>query len=721
MGEATLGRVRLGAMLLAGLSVAGLAGEIGTDSPTWNLLAYLSLGAIAAGFVVTCLRGRPWILDPIVLPALVAVAGSALRDPVSTIGLTMVLLLVQSLYGTTRSWAVRSVFGALSLPAALIAAPTPIGALVDVGRSVQMVPQIILVTVLTRAIYAALGRQEQAAARDALLARTGKEILAATQLDELPEIALAAARELIRVSPGTGFLVLHREEGGLRVIAEGGLNDKLTDRLLPESVLTGPASVLHADAPRIRRWLVEELLPGRRYRVLGATRDLPDPLVDAFRTLGTQMRLGEANLRSHLELDHQANHDALTQLPTRAKFFRELIAAVDHRDPGTVALLNIDLDDFKQVNDGHGHAAGDELLVQVARRITEAGGVRGVAGRLGGDEFVLLLTGLAGPGEAQEIAEGLGRRLVEPMRLAAATVRVGASIGIALTEPGVTASELSRRADIAMYAAKARGKNRTELFSADKHGAVARHRTLEDQLPYALERGELHVYYQPWTHLATGSWGGVEALLQWQHPAEGAVNCRELLELAERTGDIGVITAHFLRTVAAETASMPGGDRLRLGLNLSAHQLVDAGFTDALLAALDGCGLAPERVTLEIVESEHIDDPRARARLEHLAAHGVRIALDDFGTGYVSLASLRAFPIHQLKIDGSFLTGDPGTLDLVLSVSTLLGTESIVQGVTSAEQLARLHETRATGAQGPYVAPVMTASDLARTAPRLTK
>ncbi len=712
-------------MLLAGLSVAGLVGEVGTDSPAWNLLAYLALGGIAAGFVVTYVRRRTWVLDPIVLPALVAVAGSALRDPVSTVGLTMVLLLVQSLYGTTRAWAVRSVFGALSLPAALIAAPTPIGALVDVGRSVQMVPQIILVTVLTRAIYSALGKQEQAAARDALLARTGEEILAATQLDELPKIALAAAQELVRVSRGTGFLVVQREEGGLRVIAEGGLNPGLADRLLPETLLSAPASALHADAPRIRHWHVEELIPGARYRVLGATRELPDSLIDAFRTVGTQMRLGEANLRSHLELDHQANHDALTHLPTRAKFIRELIAAVDHREPGTVALLNIDLDDFKKVNDGYGHAAGDELLVQVAQRITEAGGERGVAGRLGGDEFVLLLTGLTEPAEAEKIAERLGRRLVEPMRLAMATVRVGASIGIALTEPGVKASELSRRADIAMYAAKARGKNRTEVFSADRHGAVARHRTLEDQLPYALERGELHVYYQPWMHLATGTWGGVEALLQWQHPTEGDVNCRELLELAERTGDIGTITAYFLRTVAAETAVMPGGDQLRLGVNLSPHQLLDHRFTDALLATLDECGLAPARVTLEIVESEQIDDPRARARLECLAASGVRIALDDFGTGYVSFASLRAFPIHQLKVDGSFLAGDPGALDLVLSVSTLLGTESIVQGVTSGDELAWLRETRATGVQGPHVAPILSGDEVAallqKTATRPTK
>ncbi|GAA2541258.1 hypothetical protein GCM10010435_05910 [Winogradskya consettensis] len=711
----TLGRVRLGAVALSLVSLLTETGQIGatTGSPLWDTLARVSLAVLGLGFVLTYVLGRTWLLDPIVLPALVAVAGSALKDPVATIGLTMVLLMVQSLYGSFRSWAVRSVFGMLSLPAALIAAPTPVGAIMDLGRSAQLLPQIVLVTALTRAIYSALRRQEQAAARDALLARAGSEVLAATDIATVHRIALETSQGIMAFAPGVAVVLVAKTDDGLVVAGTVGEIRDLTGLVLPMSALTDPASALADAAPRIRHWQVEELLTGQRYRLIGGVHRVPEPVHDAFRTLGTQVRLGEANLRSHAELDHQANHDSLTQLPTRAKFFRELINAVDNSTPGEVALLNIDLDDFKQVNDVYGHPAGDELLVRVAELIAEAGGAHGVAGRLGGDEFVLMLTGLKDPAEAEQNAELLCSRLVQPMRLTAATVRVGASIGVALSAPRTTAAELTRRADIAMYSAKARGKNRVEIFNPVEHGEVARHRTLEDQLPYAIERGEIHVFYQPYLDLGTGTWAGVEALVQWQHPAFGDVDCRELLNLAERTGDLALMTAYFLRTVAAQLAPLPTGATTRIGMNLSAHQLFDPRFADTVLDTLAECGLAPSRLALEIVESEHIDDARARLQLDRLAACGVRIALDDFGTGYVSLASLRAFPIHQLKIDGAFLDGDPAALDLVLSVGNLLGTETVVQGVTTEEQLDRLRRTSATAGQGPLIAPIMTAAVLA--------
>ncbi|WP_067503639.1 bifunctional diguanylate cyclase/phosphodiesterase [Actinoplanes sp. TFC3] len=710
----TLGRVRLGAMVLACISLTTQLGELQpTGSHVWDVLARLSLAGLAVGFLTTYVRGRTWVVDPIVLPLFVAVAGSALRDPIATIGLTMILLLVQALYGSLRSWAVRSFFGMLSLPAALIAAPTPIGALMDLGRSAQLIPQILLVTALTRAIYAALGRQEQAAAREALLAQAGNEMLAATQVATVHRIALDAGQRLATLSPGIALLVLTEDESGLRVEAAAGAGvEGLHAQVLPAAVLTDPAEVLSRIAPRILSWNVEQLAT-RSYRLVGGVRPVPEPVINAFRTLGTQVRLAEDSLRSHAELDRQANHDSLTHLPTRAKFFRELITAVDNGAPSSVAMLNIDLDDFKKVNDGYGHAAGDELLVQVARRIEEVGGNNGIAGRMGGDEFVLLLTGVADAAGTVKMAETLCDRLVEPMRLSEATVRVGASIGVAINELGTKASELTRRADIAMYSAKARGKNRVSLFTVEEHGEVARHRLLEDQLPYAIERDEIEVFYQPYLDLTTGKWAGVEALVQWGHPSMGPVNCRELLALAERTGELTAVTAFFLRRVAADIGNIPGGSKLQLGMNLSAHQLFDPQFAEAVLGTLAECKLAPSRLALEIVESEQIDDARARAQLDVLSASGVRIALDDFGTGYVSLASLRAFPIDQLKINGSFLTGAPETLDLMLSVGALLGTETLVQGVTTEEELERLRDTKATAVQGPLIAPIMPAAELA--------
>jgi diguanylate cyclase (GGDEF)-like protein len=577
-----------------------------------------------------------------------------------------------------------------------------------------LLPQALLVGALIWMIYNAVSRQERAAARDALLARSGAAMMAAADPEAVFAIATDASIELIENSQGAVVIIAMRDDdGALRIKSAPGLRDDVRDRTLPDAVLERPLAELAALAPGIHGWEIDELIPGRRYRFLGAARGADLSVLDAFRTLSNQVVLAEANLRSHAELDHQANHDALTQLPTRAKFFRELIAAVDAGTPGSVALLNIDLDDFKQINDVYGHQSGDELLVEVAQRVQAAGGEHGLPGRLGGDEFVLLLTGLTDPTEAARTAELLCERLVEPMRLTKATVRVGASIGVALSEEGVRASELSRRADIAMYAAKARGKNRVEVFTAGEHGDVARHRLLEDQLPYALERGEIKVFYQPYVDLHTLDWSGVEALVYWEHPTMGGVSCRELLALAERTGDIAAVTAFFLRTVAREIGAMPGGDHLRIGINLSGRQLYDPRYADAVRDVLDECRIEPSRLYLEIVESEQMDDPRARARLEELASHGVRIALDDFGTGHVSLASLSGFPIHQLKVDATFLTGDPAALDLVLSVADLLGTETLVQGVADSSLFERLRATSAACAQGDHLAPIVTGAGLA--------
>jgi EAL domain-containing protein (putative c-di-GMP-specific phosphodiesterase class I) len=210
----------------------------------------------------------------------------------------------------------------------------------------------------------------------------------------------------------------------------------------------------------------------------------------------------------------------------------------------------------------------------------------------------------------------------------------------------------------------------------------------------------------------------VEALFQWRHRGIHLIDCRELLALAERTGTLSRITGYVLRRIAAELTGLPG---LRVGLNIGAHQLLDAGFTDIVLDTLEECGFAPDRLILEVIESEHLDDPSARDQLHRLADRGVRVALDDFGTGYVSLAALRSFPIHQLKVDGEFLTGDPAALDLVLSMGRLLDTETVVLGVREPAQLDQVRRLGADAAQGDAVAGLLTGAELrgegSRTAP----
>lgn len=261
-----------------------------------------------------------------------------------------------------------------------------------------------------------------------------------------------------------------------------------------------------------------------------------------------------------------------------------------------------------------------------------------------------------------------------------------------------------------MYSAKARGKNRVEIFAADEHGRVARHRMLEDQLPYALERGEVELAFQPYADLRTGAWIGIEALVQWQHPVLGEVNCRELFMLAERTGQLAGLTGWVLHTIGERRAGLPD---LPIGLNVNAGQLLDPRFGGIVLDALTGSGLPADRLILEIVESARMDDEVALDQLRRLAGRGVRIALDDFGGSHVSLGSLGAYPIHQIKVDAAYLTGDPGSLDLVLALAQLLGAPAVVQGVTDGRQLDRLARTSAVGAQGPLLCPIVGAEDLA--------
>ncbi|MEV7623457.1 GGDEF domain-containing protein [Actinoplanes sp. NPDC089786] len=442
--DTSLGRVRL---VATGISVLGLAGQttsIGgaTGSPAWDhagRIALLTLGAIVLS---TYGRDRAWPWEPVVTPLLCVAAGSAMDGPVPVVGLTIAMLLVQSLYGSRRGWAVRSAGAILAVPAALWLSPSPAQDIsFDAPGALSVIPQITLTTVIARMIYHALTTQQFLTARDAVLASAGAALLAASDGAAVHRAARDAAAELIALSPGTVVLLCAPDAGGVLVIGCVGPATDLTGQVLPERVLTEPATVLEGFAD----WHVEQL-SGGRHRMIGHPRRVPPGMISAFRSLTRGVELSEATRRSHDELDRRANHDHLTQLPNRAKFFAELAVAVGRGPDGTIALLNIDLDDFKQVNDTFGQAAGDELLVRVAERLGAAAGDRGVAARFGGDEFALMLAGVRGPGEAEQVATDLGTRLSAPQRLATATVTVGASIGVAVHEPGVNAAALTRRA-----------------------------------------------------------------------------------------------------------------------------------------------------------------------------------------------------------------------------------------------------------------------------------
>lgn len=461
-----LGRTRLAATVISCLALVTDLFQVGNESrpPSWNLAAFLSILLIMAAVVLTHSRGKaPW-WDSLTLPVLVLVGGSGLEDPLATIALATAVALVLSLYGPLWLWVVRTVGGFLAVPAAVAISPDSLGREVSWHSTTVLaaVPQLLLMSVMMRGIYLALRRQERDSAREAVLARAGSRMIGVTEVAEVRRLGVVAAEEIIALTPGTVMVILRRGTEGLFVANFAGLPESLRHRAVPDSVVEDP-DALGVLVPGHRYWRIETF-SADLHQLIGGVGPVPDDVVAAFRTISNQVVLGETACRSYAELDHRAHHDHLTGLPTRAKFFRELEAATAAGEPGSVALLLIDLDDFKAVNDTHGHATGDELLIEIAGRIVAAGGPGSTAARFGGDEFALLLTGITGPSDALALARGLCGRIVAPARLTGTTVSAGASIGIALAEPGVGTGELTRRADLAMYAAKAEGKNGVELF-----------------------------------------------------------------------------------------------------------------------------------------------------------------------------------------------------------------------------------------------------------------
>ena len=484
-----LGRARLVALVFALVAVAGMAPMLGgvTGSERWDHLAVAAQLLLGVLFVGSGVRQRTWAAEPVLGPLLCLAVSTALRDPLAVLGLLVPTIVIQSLYGSFAAWIVRLVCSVLVMPAALLLSPAPTrnGFGLDSSNLVGSLPQLILVGVMTRAIYAALRHQQETGRRERIVARAGARLLAAPDVRSVYGIAAEASAELIATAPGLGVLVVTRHGDTVRVVQSTGMPVD-AGRALPATLLTDPGAVV----PGFGAWLLvrADAAPfdhgheggdggdqdegNGRLLLLAAPRSVPPTVADAFRSLGTQIMLAEANRASHAELDRRAHYDHLTGLPNRAKLHADLATATDREPAGTMALLAVDLDDFKQVNDTYGHGAGDELLVQVAGRLTAAAGNAGIAARFGGDEFALLLTGLSGPAEATLIAETLCARLIEPLKLTATTVTVGARIGVAVHEPGVRTTELTRRADLAMYSAKSHGKNRVRTFTADAHAGT---------------------------------------------------------------------------------------------------------------------------------------------------------------------------------------------------------------------------------------------------------
>jgi diguanylate cyclase (GGDEF)-like protein/PAS domain S-box-containing protein len=491
--------------------------------------------------------------------------------------------------------------------------------------------------------------------------------------------------------------------------------------LMAELRLESPVRLLPPDHARVVRGCVGSGQGARGIEAAVGARVLswtyhPHAALGAVHVFGE-----EVTERKRVEgrLLHQAMHDPLTGLPNRHLFMERLGGALmryHRREASLFAVLFLDLDRFKVVNDSLGHHVGDELLQVVGDRLRASVRSGDTVARFGGDEFAVLLEELENLDEATHIAERLGQAVAAPINLSGYEVFSSASIGIALCSAVLDRPEyLLRNADVAMYRAKASGARRYEVFDRTMHAQALERLQMETDLRRALVRGEFRLRYQPIVSLTRGTITGVEALLRWDHAERGLTSPNDFIPVAEETGLILPLGAWVLgeacRQLAEWRHDFPQA-RIALSVNLSAKQFGQADLVERIRAALDEAGLDPRHLKLEITESAIIDHPgSAGAMLRQLKEQGIQVQMDDFGTGYSSLSSLHSLPLDALKIDRSFVSrmpGDRATMQMVRTIALLargLDLAVIAEGVETQEQMDEVRAMGCDYAQGYLIAP----------------
>src|SRR3954451_22064021 len=559
-----------------------------------------------------------------------------------------------------------------------------------------------------RALVHALGRRDE---RESLLVVAGPTVEQAGVRRALHglgvqiELALesAALTEEIHRRAGESrlsALVQHSNDLIAVLDADGAVvyQSPSAERVLGDAAIATllPAPMLDA-VPAGETVVMECVLAEREFEVQ-LTNLLEDERVRGIVLNGRDVSERRAFER---QLEHQAFHDRVTGLANRALFNERVRHAVarGRREQAGVAVVFLDLDDFKTINDGLGHAAGDAVLIEVAKRMATSVRAVDTAARFGGDEFAILLEDVAGAQVAADSAERVLAELAEPFTVDEHGIRVRASAGISFAEGG-DAEELVRNADAAMSIAKREGGAGYRLFEPAMHEGVLARLELRADLQQAVAAGQLELHYQPVVKLADGRVTGLEALLRWHHPRRGLVGPDTFIPLAEATGliiEIGRWVLHegCRRAVEIQSAA---GEQLTMAINLSVKQLQDAGIVDDVRAALAASGLDPARLTLEVTESVMMTDPDTVVeRLHELKALGLRLAMDDFGTGYSSLSYLSRVPVDILKMDRSFLHAGAspqasGLANAVVSLGATLALDVVAEGVEHADQWERLRE-----------------------------
>jgi diguanylate cyclase (GGDEF)-like protein len=425
--------------------------------------------------------------------------------------------------------------------------------------------------------------------------------------------------------------------------------------------------------------------------------------------------------RADEKIAHLAHYDGLTDLPNRILFRERLEQSLKAIRPGEqLAVLYIDIDEFKSVNDALGHPVGDELLKGVAERLRGCLEEGDVAARLGGDEFAIIQTAIKDRSETTRLVDEIHSAIRQPLECMGHLITTDASIGIALApRDGVDLDQLLKNADLALYGAKADGRRTHRFFEAGMDQRAKARRSLELELRQAISDGSLETYYQPVVNIEDDKISSCEALLRWRHPERGMISPAEFIPIAEDSGLINQLGLWVLNTACAEAATWP--DHVRVAVNVSPVQFRSPSLALNVAAALAACGLPASRLELEITEAVLIrDDEAALDMLHQLRKLGVRIALDDFGTGYSSLSYLQRFPFDKIKIDRSFIRdiAGPGAsssiVQAVVNIAAASDMTTTAEGVETEQQRNLLYILGCTEMQGYLFSPAIPATDVRR-------
>jgi diguanylate cyclase (GGDEF)-like protein len=428
------------------------------------------------------------------------------------------------------------------------------------------------------------------------------------------------------------------------------------------------------------------------------------------------------------QIAHMAHHDALTNLPNRVLLRERLEEALAQvKRGGQIAVLYLDLDHFKSINDTLGHGVGDELLKQVALRLERSLGADDTIARLGGDEFAIVQTGIGSPSDVANLASRIREALTRPYDLEGHQVPADVSIGISIAPDDTSdPDQLLKNADMALYRSKADGRGTFRFFEPQMDERVKARRTLELDLRNAIVSGEFELYYQPLLNLEHHQISGCETLLRWHHPTRGMVSPGEFIPVAEETGLINQIGEWVLRQACLEAASWP--NEIAVAVNLSPVQFKNQNLAQLVVSALAHSGLPAQRLELEITEAVLLQNSDATlATLHRLRELGVRIAMDDFGTGYSSLSYLRSFPFDKIKIDRSFINDiadkdESGAIvQAVTSLASRLNMTTTAEGVETHAQLQIVESLGCTEMQGYLYSRPVPAAQLAKLLPTTAK